>query len=311
VTEALPWAAASLAVLALGVGVLLLADAAYGEAAVAASRRLMERGRRRSEGEAGAPPADAPARRRAPALGLLGRGAPVARRQLTELMRKPAHLVGPFALPLFFLVLAVGARYAGDAPPSRDDAWFLLGSIALYPLMFSGMAGFDFRRDLDRMPYLRSLPLSPVSVAVGQVFTPALVLAAGQVAIGAAALLLVGGAPAAAFLALAAIVPPLTWAALAVDNILYLLLPFRVPQEGDRNPQFMGRVMLIFFLKLLVILVMGALGALAAWMSAAFTDSLAVVVLAVAGTLALVCIPLTWGVAAVFATFDVGTDTPP
>jgi hypothetical protein len=226
-------------------------------------------------------------------------------------MRKPAYLVGPFAMPLFLLVAALAAPSVGGGPMAGEDVSGLLVGIILYPLMFSGMAGFDFRRDLDRMPYLRSLPLSPVSLAVGQIFTPALVLAAGQVAIGSLVLALAEGVPAVLRLAFVLVVPPLTWAALAVDNVLYLLLPFRIPQEGDRSPQFIGRVMLIFFLKILVTLVMAALAGLAGWMAASFMNSFAVVALAVAGTLALVCVPLTWGVAATFATFDVGTDTPP
>ncbi len=47
-------------------------------------------------------------------------------------------------------------------------------------LLLTRMVAFDFRGDLDSMDWLKSLPLRPISITLGQLATPVLLLTAIQ-----------------------------------------------------------------------------------------------------------------------------------
>jgi hypothetical protein len=307
--QALPWAAASLGVIAAVVVLVLAVDVAYLERSLAVSRRRHERLQRMRSGggiHAGARPSRL--RIRVPRLGGLGGAGALAWRQLTELARTPRALL----VPLFVGSLWAGSIFfaARDSGDRSGGLTMILVVTLLLPAMFSGHVTFDFRRDLDRMALLRSLPLSPAQVAAGQVLPVALVFSAMQylVVVAALALGLVSVGP--LLLAVALAIPPYTWATMAVENGLFLLMPYRVVPGEDQRMQFMGKVMLALFLKLIVVGLLVGLALLAGWAAAAATGARAAGL--AAGVLVMVggCIPLTWLVGRAFAAFDVARDTP-
>lgn len=118
---------------------------------------------------------------------------------------------------------------------------------------------FDFRRDLDRLATLKGLPVSATAIVLGQTLAPVLVATLFQ------ALVLV-------FAAAARSIPPqyivggmlvmlpLNVFVFALDNLIYLLYPYRVQQEGL---EIFVRTMLTFTAKGL--LFSAGLGAMAVW----------------------------------------------
>ncbi len=108
----------------------------------------------------------------------------------------------------------------------------VVGSLAFYTfLLLPTSLKFDFRRDIDRLSLLKTLPIRPLSLVLGQLATPVLMATLMQLLV----------------LGLAALVHPvgpglLVFAMLllfscnvlifALDNLIFLLYPFRVGQEG-------------------------------------------------------------------------------
>lgn len=107
------------------------------------------------------------------------------------------------------------------------------------------MVGYDFRPDLDRLEQLKTLPIPPVSLVIGQLATPVLVvtlgqwlglaLIASQVGLPARAL-----APAALFLA-----PTLNVVVVGVENLFFLWFPARFIAGASADFQLLGRQFLL------------------------------------------------------------------
>ncbi|MDB4949523.1 MAG: hypothetical protein JWM27_2172, partial [Gemmatimonadetes bacterium] len=253
---------------------------------------------------------------RVPALAWLGGAAPLARRQLTELWRDRRRMVGAlgFSLLLNALVVGLPAVATGASPSGERDpggSLVLLGLILLVPVLTTAPVSLDFRRDLDRMALLRSLPLSPFTVTVGQVFSPVLVIAATQAACVVGLALSTGTVPprytAAALLAL----PPLVWTVAAVENLVFLLLPVRPIVPGTPRAVFPARNYLLAIVKVLALgLTMGFAAACAfvlwiatpGWIAAAVAGGIIGLVLSAAAA--------TWAAAWAFTRFDVSRDIP-
>ena len=106
------------------------------------------------------------------------------------------------------------------------------GTLAFYTFLLLPTAlRFDFRRDLDRLATLKGLPLSPAAVAVGQTFAPVIIASVFQGLVLAVAVA-ARGLPAHYWLATLLVMMPLNVLVFALDNLIYLLYPYRVEQEG-------------------------------------------------------------------------------
>jgi ABC-2 type transport system permease protein len=306
------WAAASLALIAAAGAAVVRIDVHYAEHAIEVSRRRAERLRRMQSG--GAAAGRGGFRPRVPELRLLGAAAPLARRQLLELSRNPRTLLGPALVIAFILVPVVLLPAIGGGALREDLRALALPALAVVvaaPLLMPQLVPFDFRRDLDRLAYLRSLPLSPAAVAVGQLTAPALGLVTVQ-AVGIVAIALAtGGVAPLLLVSLLLLVPPLTWAAVAADNAAFLLLPHRVAADGSASIQFMGKMWFVMIVKLAVLVAaMLPAAAAAALLHFAAAAPPALAALAAALLLALACVPLTRGVGRVFHRFDLVHDMP-
>ena len=106
------------------------------------------------------------------------------------------------------------------------------GTLAFYTFLLLPTAlRFDFRRDLDRLATLKGLPITPAAAAIGQTFAPVLIATLFQssvlaVAIAARAL------PPHLFITAMLVMIPLNVLVFGLDNLIYLLYPYRVQQEG-------------------------------------------------------------------------------
>jgi hypothetical protein len=135
-----------------------------------------------------------------------------------------------------------------------------VAALAFYTFLLLPTAlRFDFRRDFERLAILKGLPVSPLAAVVGQSFAPVVIATVFQsivlaVAVAARSLPL-------AFLPTSILVMiPINVFVFALDNLIFLLYPHRVQQEGL---DIFFRTMLTFTAKGLLFAV--ALAAVAGW----------------------------------------------
>jgi hypothetical protein len=310
---ALAWFAASVALIAAMVGLVLSFDVAFTERSLAVGQRVQRRLSRvlsARGGDGDAAPRRAPRfRPRAAWLPLPGRAGPLAWRQATELLRTPRALIGPLVFGAVWLVAMFGGMRAaaGDTDAGRTS---VLATALLMPVIFGNPVPFDFRRDLDRLAYLRSLPLRPTAVALGQIFPAATFFAAFEMLVLLGAAVLTGTVPAAWLAAAAVLVPPVAWGAAAVENLLFLVLPYRVGPDGRAGAQFLGKALLLMVLKVVTLGVLAVAGFAAWWGVQMLTGSMTAAIAAAALVMFIPCIPLTWLVGRTFARFDLTRDAP-
>jgi hypothetical protein len=305
---ALLWGAASLATVAAGVALVLSFDVAFAERSLAVGRRVQARLRRlRSSvpaaGDDAAPATSPRFRLSAPRRLLPGRAGALAWRQLTELVRTPRAMLTPLLVGGAWVVAMFGGAKAAAGDPIALQATVLSSGLIL-PIVFGNPLPFDFRRDLDRIAFLRSLPLSPWAVAAGQVFPAALSFGVFEMLVLLATAALTHVVPAWWIGVAAVLVPPVAWAAAAVENLMFLLMPYRVGSDGRAGAQFLGKALLLMMLKLLTLALLGAAGA-AAWLGVRWvTGAPWLAVVAAALAMMLPCLPLTWLVGRAFVRFD-------
>jgi ABC-2 type transport system permease protein len=316
--ERLPWTLVCLAAIVAAYGLLLVLDGAYLERSLVASERMAERLRRaRGAGGIGGFGTAVRLRGRLPGLAWLGNGAPLARRQLLELVRAPA--------PVWSLLLTLGVWSAiflgrplleavrrGDVHAVEWDRepWFVLAVIVLLPALWSHLP-FDFRRDADRLSLLKALPLTPLAVAVGQLLAPVALLAAVQLA-GIALLQAVTGLLAPLQLALLVVaLPAVAWISIALDNALFLAFPYRYMPGDDGRAAFSPRMIAVGLLKLVVLVPALGAAALLGMATNALVDSAAAGLAVATAALLATGVPLTLLVARRFERFDIARDLPP
>lgn len=308
---ALAWGLASAALVAAAVGLVLSFDVAFTERSLAVGQRVQRRLSRvlSSAGGEGTERAAPRFRPRAPWVPLPGRAGPLAWRQATELLRTPRALVAPLIFGAVWLVAMFGGMRAaeGDVEAGRVS---VLTTALLMPVIFGNPVPFDFRRDLDRLAYLRSLPLRPIAVAVGQLFPAAMFFAVFEMGVLLGASLLTGAVPAAWLGAAAVLVLPVAWGTAAVENLLFLYLPYRVGPDGRAGAQFLGKALLLMVLKVLTLGLLAGAGFAAWWGVRMLTASQAAAIVAAAGVMFIPCIPLTWLVGRAFGRFDLTRDAP-
>lgn len=243
-----------------------------------------------------------------PHLPFLGGAGPLARRQLVELGRTPRALLAPAIVPAAMACsFAWALRGAGPTALAALSPPVVM-AILLPVLMHRG--GFDFHRDLDRMAWLKSLPVPAGAVAAGQVLPSAAALLLTQ-GVGAAATLAVGGRLAPEVLAaLAVVLPPLAFVVAATDNAVFLLVPYRPPSPGDGGLPIRGRLMLHAFARMASLGAVLGSAALAGVVAGWSTGSTVAGFAAATAWLYALCVPALWVVTEMFRRFDVTTDVP-
>jgi hypothetical protein len=307
------WGAAALAIDAALLVLVLKLDANYIEAAATISQKVYERIRRTKQGGGIAMPVGAGARRlRLPPLPWLAGAGPIAWRQLLLAMRTSRQiLITTVALVVMF---GAGFAFTPRAAPGPGAPPVLPGlSVALIfylTFIFSMQLPWAFRGDLDHIDFLKTLPVRPAIVAVGELAGGVLLLTTIQLAIFA---MLTALDPSAwpIMLAGAAFCVPINALLMSLNNGLFLMYPVRMPGGTTFDFQMMGKTMLFMFLQLILMVpllgIPAAFGALAYFLAGFSWPAFAV-----AAWLVLVAelLPLFFGVAWAFKRFDISTETP-
>ncbi len=194
---------------------------------------------------------------------------------------------------------------------STDTVIPMLAGVGVWLSVFlTTPVPFDFRGDIDRMPTLKSLPVVPWRLALGQLLAPTLVLSLLQWVIVAGCAVL---APEQwlILIAIALYVPVYCFLLIAIENLLFLLSPVRIMAATPGDFQALGRNVLLAVGKIaglmVTLSVAAGVGAIAYFLSAENT----MIALAAAWPVVALCgaalVPL---VALAFQWFDVGRDTP-
>jgi hypothetical protein len=303
-----------MALIGVTVGLIFTFDATYLEAASTASARRFAKIKRMMGGGGGLRSTSirkaGKLRFRPPNPPWWGGAGPNFWRQMTTALGDPGRLtVVVVALSAFPLVLMFI-----PTPQQTEKAAMLLplslGMIAWMSIFLSALIPFDFRGDIDLMEELKSLPIRPAWLVLGQLLTPTLIVTIAQ-----------GIAMTVVILALGKVTTPLAWSGLAfllpinfyffgVENLLFLWFPSRMV-AGQFDVMAIGKQMLLLFGKMFGIAIgaglAGGLGVGVYYLTGhAIAPALLVAwVIMLVGSLAIV--PL---VASAFEHFDVSRDTP-
>ena len=187
----------------------------------------------------------------------------------------------------------------------------LAGLLILQSLLVPTIYAYDFRRDYDRMEVFKTLPIRSANLVLGQVLTPVLCTAIMQT-LGVFALVMADADTLAAVLVLGSAMflgIPLSFLAVLLDNIVFLLSPSRpIPTSGSL---FSGLKILLNVGKVLVLYlacgIAGGVGAVAYFLAGRQLWLAAIVAGLVLGGFAAALLPLA---ALLFRRFDVARERP-
>ncbi len=108
----------------------------------------------------------------------------------------------------------------------------VVGGLAFYTFLLLPTAlKFDFRRDVDRMSLIKSFPASPAAVTIGQLTVPVFICTVFQLSVLLAAMAAHPYHPLLLLAALAVLIPA-NVVVFALENVFFLLYPYRLNQEG-------------------------------------------------------------------------------
>ncbi|MGV3483413.1 MAG: hypothetical protein ACO1RT_03220, partial [Planctomycetaceae bacterium] len=184
-----------------------------------------------------------------------------------------------------FLSLTLPAALSLSPLVTSDDAglmhvaaWLAVSTLLLAPPALR----LDFRRDIERMWLLKSLPVSPLSMTLGQLLLPSLITILFQATVIAIACVRAPAAPTTIVL-VAGCLSAFAVFSFALENLLFLTFPHRIKQEGLA---MMVRAKLMFLGKGLLLTLLG--GAFLSVVTLGTTYRLSVELLAAA------CIAASW-----------------
>jgi ABC-2 type transport system permease protein len=307
------WGAGALAIdVALLILVLKL-DANYIESAATISQKVYDRMRRSKQGGGIAMPINARSGRlRLPPFPWLAGSGPIAWRQLLVAMRTSRHMMimTVVIVGMGFAVFAFSPAAARGDGPAAALPGIGIGMVFYLTFIFTMQLPWAFRGDIDHIDFLKTLPLRPGVVAAGELAGGVLLLTGIQLVLFAA---LTAAAPTSGplLLAAAAFSLPFNGILMAINNLLFLLYPVRMPAGGTYDFQMMGRVSLFMFLQFFLLLpLLGIPAALGGAVYLLSGYSWPASILAAWLVLAAESWPLVLAVAWAFQRFDVSTQTP-
>ncbi|MHA3913501.1 hypothetical protein [Halovulum sp. GXIMD14793] len=189
---------------------------------------------------------DVPSIRNAPTLGGLG---PIAWRQAIKALRNSSKVVA------VFIVAAAGAApIASFARISMTDDHALAMLLFFFAFIVPRTLICDFRGELSRMETYKALPIAPWRICMGQLLVQVLLSYAIVLTLIASALIFEDRLTPTIALALAAFALPLTLLIYAVENTIFLLFPAKLVPMGRADFEFLGRAMVEFIVKLVIVL---------------------------------------------------------
>ncbi|QDT04154.1 hypothetical protein K227x_25430 [Rubripirellula lacrimiformis] len=231
--------------------------------------------------------------------------AAVMSRQWISVRRYSGTIVFSFVVPT---VLCLSPLATGRI---TDQWFFVVGGIALCTVLLAPPAlRIDFRRDLKRMQLLRSLPVRPIAMVIGQLAIPVFITCLFQwITIAIAAAVTMPGWS--AVMLWTGMLSALSLFTFAIENALFLAFPHHEKAEGIA---MMIRAKLTFLGK--AALMIASLAILAGWATWCQSNlpqpaaAIAMVTGAVAATWGIAGVAV-WVTAGCWRRFDLSLDVPP
>jgi hypothetical protein len=248
--ELVTWVPIAVAMNLILVGLILLLDAQFVEAAAGASERRYERMRRFRTGgliAAGSTPGRPSGKRARGAMPMLprwgGAGA-IAWRQLTHARRAGRGLV----IVLVILAATVGPLLIASARADKpmDVTIPILATLAWVSVLLASVLRFDFRSDLDAMETLKTLPVRPAAIVWGQLIAPTIVMTLIHWVVVAATIIATAEMRSAEairspLLIAAAVALPFNLLMFVAENLIFLLAPTRPTGAGPGDFSLLGK----------------------------------------------------------------------
>lgn len=285
----LMWIAAGLGINLVLLLFVLLLDANFLEASYTATQRITTRIQNFQKGQMFlSSKYSGEIKSSLPTFPWMGGMGPVLWKQFLQFMRSSKILY----FVLFGVPILAGPvlAYIGE---QEHTQYILLGGMAYLTFLLSFHFRCDFRGDLDAIPFLKVLPISPLHIVLGEIALPALILtmmhwlAVLSFSFFAGELTLIMGS-----ILLFAI--PVNLTITSIQNFTFLLFPIRVTQNTAGDMQNFGRGLAIFFMIFLLLAVFfglsAATGGLVYWL---FTPPVEF------------CILLTWVILMTFCIFTI------
>jgi len=244
--DLLGWAMACVAINGAMFFVIVWLDAEYRETAIRVSRRLytrMQSAQRSGMASSGV----RVGKLRIPAWPWLGGSGPIAWRQTVNVARHARSMM----MIMVLLSVAIAIPAMRNTSSNQSALAPVLTMIIWLTVMLSMMVRFDFRQDIERMDWLKALPISPLTMATGQLLVPVLLCTAMQVALIALATYFMGRYE--LILMVLAFGLPTNLLMYSVENTMFLLMPTKSQAFSPGDFQLFGRQLLFLLVKSLVV----------------------------------------------------------
>lgn len=242
------WAAIAILINVLLFWAVIKLDRRTSEFSLREHARLSDRWERMKQGGSfwATERSEVPSIRTAPTLGGLG---PIAWRQAIKAVRNSSKLI---------IIFIVGAACAGPlfsmAGISVTGDRGLVMIFCFFGFILPRTLICDFRGDLSRMETYKTLPIAPWRICMGQLLVQVLLAYVVALMMIVSFLLFDDRLGASVALALAAFALPFTLLLYAVENTIFLLFPAKPIPMGRADFEFLGRSLIEFIMKTVVLL---------------------------------------------------------
>jgi hypothetical protein len=285
------WAAIAILINVLLLWAVIKLDRRTSEFSMREHTRLSDRWERMKQGGSfwATERSEVPSIRSAPMLGGLG---PIAWRQAIKARRNSSKVIVAFVF---------GAACAGPlssmAGISVTSERGLVAIFFFFCFILPRTLICDFRGDLSRMETYKTLPIAPWRICMGQLLVQVLLSYVVALTMIVSFLVFDDRLDAPVALALAAFALPFTLLLYAVENTIFLLFPAKHIPMGRADFEFLGRSLIEFILKTVVVLIAVSLAfgvgivtfmtlrttlvlpGLASWLTLTFIGGLATIVM--------------------------------
>ncbi|MGR9088843.1 MAG: hypothetical protein ACU841_17505 [Gammaproteobacteria bacterium] len=183
----------------------------------------------------GAQPVIVRSLRHPPVLGGIG---PIAWRQMLSAFRSSSRVL------LTFLGMAVCAGPLLVLASADVSRWSLLGGVFCAAVFVLPRAlVFDYRSDLETIESLKSLPVAPWKIGIGQLATPVVLSSLIELVLMVSTAMLLDSRPRTMLIGMSPFLLPFNLLLYGLENLFFLLFPAPLVPVGRADFDFLGRTL--------------------------------------------------------------------
>lgn len=255
--ELAAWGGGAAAVNLVVMSVIIRLDRYYLDAALASSQRFLAMVQRVQSGGLLAV-WGSPLRWKLPQIPRLSGTGPIIWRQANHAARSLPTLLSVAATVLF--AVAAPRFLSATSTLQYGDVTNIVIAAAAFQLtfLFTMMLRFDFRNDLQQMDLLKTLPIRPTAVAIGELVVPVAIATFVQATLILGIAVSMDGPEMRNVLLIAiTLTLPLNFLLFGLENFLFLVYPSRSIAFNPGDLQGIGRQIVLFITKMFLLFVLG------------------------------------------------------